>query len=144
MFVGPAGRVLDAALEAAGIDRAAVYMTNAVKHFKFRERRTRRIHQAPTRSEIKACAPWLSAELDLLSPQALVLLGATAGKALIGPDFVLGPVRGKPLQSPLAPLVIATAHPASILRTIDSSERHAAREALVADLRLAAGGLRAA
>jgi DNA polymerase len=137
-FVGPAGRELDAALKAAGIARDETYLTNAVKHFKFEQRGKRRIHEAPTRAEVKACLPWLSAELDLLSPQALVLLGATAGKALFGASFVLGPVRGRPLASSLAPLVIATAHPSSILRTADATARHAARTALIDDLRVVA------
>jgi uracil-DNA glycosylase family protein len=137
-FVGPAGRELDAALERAGIERGSVYLTNAVKHFKFRARGKRRIHESPTRGEVKACLPWLHAELALLAPDALVLLGATAGKALLGSAFVLGPARGRPLDSNLARLVIATAHPSSILRTTGEDARRAARAEFVADLCLVA------
>lgn len=135
-FVGPAGRELDAALEAVEISRSDTYLTNAVKHFKFEQRGKRRIHESPTRREVKACRPWLLAELDLISPQALVLLGATAGKALLGPSFTLGSARGRPLASPLAPLVLATAHPSSILRAPDDAARWQARRALAADLRV--------
>ncbi len=133
-FVAPAGRELSAAMTAAGLARRDVYLTNAVKHFKFERRGRRRIHEAPARAEAKACLPWLLAELALVEPDALVLLGATAGKALLGPAFALGPVRGRPIQSSLAPLVIATAHPSSILRIREPDQRDAARAALVHDL----------
>jgi DNA polymerase len=137
-FVGPAGRELDRALEAAGIDRRAVYVTNVVKHFKFEERGKRRIHQTPKRPEIDACLPWLRAELDVVRPEVLVLLGATAGKALLGSSFRLGEARGLSLDSDLADLVTATAHPSSILRERDDAARHAARRRFTSDLRVAA------
>src|SRR4051812_24305464 len=141
-FVGPAGRELDKALEAVGIDRSDVYITNAVKHFKFEERGKRRIHKTPTRAEINACLPWLNAELEIIEPKVLVLLGATAGKALLGSKFKLGEVRGKPIDSDLAGFVTATAHPSSILRAPDDESRYAAREAFTEDLRVVAGVLR--
>jgi uracil-DNA glycosylase len=134
-FVGPAGRELDKGLEAAGIDRTEVYITNAVKHFKFQERGKRRIHQKPSRGEIDACLPWLRAELDVIRPRVIVLLGATAGQALLGSRFRLGEARGRPIESDLAPYVTATAHPSSILRQQTDEERWAAREAFVEDLR---------
>jgi uracil-DNA glycosylase len=137
-FVGPAGRELDKALEAVGIDRNDVYITNAVKHFKFEERGKRRIHKTPTRAEVNACLPWLEAELEVIRPEVLVLLGATAGKALLGSKFKLGDVRGKPIESDLAPFVTATAHPSSILRAPDDEARAAARHAFVEDLRVVA------
>jgi len=137
-FVGPAGRELDKALEHAGLDRDDVYITNVVKHFKFQERGRRRIHDTPKRPEIDACLPWLRAELDVVGPDALVLLGATAGKALLGSKFKLTEVRGRPIESELAPFVTATAHPSSILRAPDDESRHAAREAFVSDLRIVA------
>jgi uracil-DNA glycosylase len=137
-FVGPAGRELDNALEAAGIDRAETYVTNAVKHFRFEERGKRRIHQKPDAKQIKACRPWLRAELDNLRPEALVLLGATAAKSLLGPSFKLMAERGRPLESDLAPIVVATIHPSSILRGREGEARQAQRELLVADLRVAA------
>jgi len=112
-FVGPAGRELDKALEAVGIDRGDVYITNVVKHFKFEERGKRRIHKTPTRAEINACLPWLNAELEVIHPKVLVLLGATAGKALLGSKFKLGEARGKPIESDLADFVTATAHPSA-------------------------------
>ena len=137
-FVGPAGRELDKALEAVGIDRGDVYITNVVKHFKFEERGKRRIHKTPTRAEINACVPWLDAELEVIQPKVLVLLGATAGKALLGSKFKLGDVRGKPIESDLAGFVTATAHPSAILRAPDDESRHAAREAFTDDLRVVA------
>src|SRR5919199_2717938 len=115
-FVGPAGRELDKALEAAGIARDDVYITNVVKHFKFEERGKRRIHQTPKRFEIDACRPWLDEELRAIKPEALVLLGATAAKALLGPSFRLTRHRGELLDSELAPIVTATIHPSGILR----------------------------
>src|SRR4051812_44088887 len=141
-FVGPAGRELDKALEAVGIDRKDVYVTNAVKHFSFTERGKRRIHKTPTRAEVNACLPWLEAELNVIRPEVLVLLGATAGKALLGSKFKLGENRGKPIDSELAPFVTATAHPSSILRAPDDEARYAAREAFTADLRVVAEVLR--
>jgi DNA polymerase len=132
-FVGPAGRELDGALEAAGIDRSTVYVTNAVKHFSFQERGQRRIHQNPKRFEVEACRPWLDAELEVVRPEVLVLLGATAGKALFGSTFTLRDARGHDLESDLAPHVSATAHPSSILRQRDDASRHAEREAFRAD-----------
>jgi DNA polymerase len=136
-FVGPAGRELDKALERAGIDRSAVYVTNVVKHFKFEERGKRRIHQKPNAKEIRACRPWLDAELRAIKPDALILLGATASKALLGSAFRLTEQRGRPIESPLAPLVIATIHPSAILRAPDD-ERSAVREGFTRDLQVAA------
>ena len=139
-FVGPAGRELDRALEAVGIQRDEVYITNVVKHFKFEERGRRRIHQTPKRFEIDACRPWLDKELELVQPEALVLLGATAGKGLLGSGFRITKQRGRPIESELAPLVTATVHPSSILRG-PPEERAAAREGLIDDLRQVADAL---
>ncbi|HEV7807967.1 MAG TPA: UdgX family uracil-DNA binding protein [Solirubrobacteraceae bacterium] len=133
-FVGPAGRELDRALERAGIDRRDVYITNVVKHFKFEERGTFRIHQTPKRFEIDACSPWLREELAIVAPEVLVILGATAGKALLGSKFRLRDVRGTAIESDLAALVTATLHPSAILRARDHGTRHAEREAFTADL----------
>ncbi|MEY2515328.1 MAG: uracil-DNA glycosylase [bacterium] len=133
-FVGPAGRELDRALERAGIDRGDVYITNVVKHFKFEQRGRRRIHQTPKRFEIDACSPWLREELASVAPDVLVILGATAGKALLGSRFRLRDVRGAPIESDLAPLVTATIHPSAILRSRDDDTRYAEREAFTADL----------
>jgi uracil-DNA glycosylase len=138
VFVGPAGRELDKALEAVGIARANAYITNVVKHFKFEERGKRRIHQKPKKGEIDACMPWLRAELDVVRPTALVLLGATAGKALLGSSFRLGEARGRPIESELAPFVTATIHPSAILRARDDDTRHAERRAFTDDLRAVA------
>jgi len=138
VFVGPAGRELDQALVDAGIDRAEAYVTNVVKHFKFEERGKRRIHQKPTRSEVKACLPWLREELRVVAPEALVLLGATAAQALLGADFRLTRERGRALESDLAPFVTATIHPSAILRARDDASRSAERRAFRADLALAA------
>jgi uracil-DNA glycosylase len=139
-FVGPAGRELDRALEAVGIPRDDVYITNVVKHFKFEERGRRRIHQTPKRFEIDACRPWLAKELDLVQPEALVLLGATAAKGLLGSGFRITKQRGQPIESELAPLVTATVHPSAILRG-PPEERAEARRGLVDDLRLVAEAL---
>jgi uracil-DNA glycosylase len=133
-FVGPAGRELDKALQAAGIDRSEVYVTNAVKHFSFVPRGGRRMHKTPKRFHVDACRPWLDAEIEVVRPEAIVLLGATAGKALLGPKFKLGESRGRPLDSDLARLVTATAHPSSILRQRDDDARHAERRAFTEDL----------
>jgi DNA polymerase len=141
-FVGPAGRELDRALEKVGIDRRDVYLTNVVKHFKFEERGRRRIHKTPKRFEIDACLPWFRAELSVIRPNALVILGAVAGKALLGSSFRITRSRGKPLESDLAPVVIATVHPSSILRAPDDESRHAEREAFTADLRAVAQRVR--
>jgi uracil-DNA glycosylase family protein len=134
-FVGPAGRELDRALEAAGIARDEAYLTNVVKHFKFEERGRRRIHQTPKRFEIEACRPWLDEELAAVKPEALVLLGATASKALLGSSFRVSRQRGELLDSELAPIVSATIHPSAILRG-PPEEREAERRALVEDLRV--------
>jgi uracil-DNA glycosylase len=133
-FVGPAGRELDKALAAVGIDRREVYITNVVKHFPFEERGKRRLHRTPKRFEVDACRPWLDAELEVVSPEALVILGATAGKALLGSGFKLTQVRGQPIDSELAPFVSATAHPSSILRQRDDADRRAERRAFTRDL----------
>jgi uracil-DNA glycosylase len=140
-FVGPAGRVLDEALERAGIDRDRVYITNVVKHFKWRPRGKRRIHQKPNLEEISACRPWLDGELAAVKPRVLVCLGATAAQALLGRQFRVSRQRGEFVESPLAERVTATVHPSSILRT-DDEDREAAMEALVEDLRKVAGELR--
>src|SRR4051794_31615341 len=141
-FVGPAGRELDKALEAVGIDRARdVYVTNVVKHFKFEERGRRRIHATPKKFEVDACTPWLEEELRVVKPQALVVLGATAGKALFGSKFTIRDARGAPIGSELAPFVTATIHPSAILRARDDDERHREREAFTNDLRAVAAKL---
>lgn len=136
-FVGPAGRVLDDGLEQAGIDRDRIYVTNAVKHFKWVARGKRRIHQKPSREEVAACGPWLESELDLVRPDVVVLLGATAAQSVLGPSFRVTAARGRLLDSDLAPHVLATVHPSSILRG-DPADRHDAMAAFVADLRVAA------
>jgi uracil-DNA glycosylase family protein len=141
VFVGPAGRELDKALERVGIARAEVYITNVVKHFKFEERGKRRIHQTPKKLEVDACVPWLRAELALVRPDVLVLLGATAAKALLGSGFRLTQARGRPLDSDLALCVMATVHPSAILRARDDAARHAERAAFTEDLRAAAAHL---
>jgi uracil-DNA glycosylase len=133
-FVGPAGRELDRGLEAAGIDRREVYVTNVVKHFAFEERGRRRLHRTPKRFEGEACKPWLAEELRVVAPEAVVLLGATAGKALLGSSFRVTRMRGQPLESELAPLVTATIHPSAILRAPDDATRQEEREAFAADL----------
>jgi uracil-DNA glycosylase len=140
-FVGPAGRELDKGLEAAGIARDEAYVTNVVKHFKFEERGRRRIHQTPKRFEIDACSPWLEEELRVVEPEALVLLGATAAKALMGSSFRLTKHRGELLDSELAPIVTATIHPSAILRQQDDASRSAEREAFAEDLRVVAKAL---
>ncbi len=142
VFVGPAGRELDAALERVGIARDDTYVTNVVKHFKFRERGKRRIHDTPKKSEVDACLPWLQAELRLVDPRVLVFLGATAAKALLGSSFRLTQARGQPLEFDLAPCVMATIHPAAILRARDSAAREAEREAFTRDLAAVAAVLK--
>ena len=140
-FVGPAGRELDRGLEAAGIERADAYVTNVVKHFKFEERGRRRIHQTPKRFEIDACKPWLEEELQAVKPEALVLLGATAAKALLGSSFKVTQHRGELLESELAPVVSATIHPSAILRGPDDATRQEERDAFAEDLRVVAQAL---
>jgi uracil-DNA glycosylase family protein len=137
-FVGPAGRVLDEALEAAGIDRKLAYVTNAVKHFKWEPRGKRRIHAKPNWAELTACRPWLDAELAVVKPKVLVALGATAAQALLGRQFRVTKQRGMPVESDLAPYVIATVHPSSILRQETDQDRAAAFEELVRDLKVVA------
>jgi uracil-DNA glycosylase len=137
-FVGPAGRELDRGLEAAGIDRREVYVTNVVKHFAFEERGRRRLHRTPKRFEVEACKPWLREELRQVRPEALVLLGATAGKALLGSSFRVTKVRGQPIESDLAPLVTATIHPSAILRAPDDETRAEERDAFARDLGIVA------
>jgi uracil-DNA glycosylase len=140
-FVGPAGRVLDQGLERAGIARRDAYVTNVVKHFRYKLRGKRRIHQTPERVHVNACRPWLDAELRLVKPQVLVCLGATAAQALLGSHIRVGRDRGRPLDSDLAEVVTLTTHPSAILRQRDESERAAAMEAFVADLSAVAGWL---
>jgi DNA polymerase len=136
-FVGPAGRLLDEALEKAGIDRTAVYVTNAVKHFKWQARGKRRIHQKPNWAEMTACRPWLEAEIAVVRPRVLVLLGATAAQSLLGRQFRVTQSRGKLVDSDLAEAVTATVHPSSILRG-EPSEREANFNAFVDDLKVVA------
>ena len=138
-FVGPAGKLLDRALDDAGIDRDKVYVTNVVKHFKWRPQGKRRIHQKPNWSEMTACRPWLDAELTVIQPRVLVCLGATAAQALLGRDFRITRQRGVPIDSPLAPNVLATVHPSSILRAGDDEARREQMDEFVADLRTVAG-----
>jgi uracil-DNA glycosylase len=134
VFVGPAGKVLDDALERVGIDREAVYLTNIVKHFRYKTRGKRRIHQAPDRRQVNACVPWLRAEMKMVAPDALVLLGAVAAQGLLGSQIRIGRDRGRPIDSDLAELVIVTTHPSAVLRAGDYSDRRAAMDAFVADL----------
>jgi DNA polymerase len=143
-FVGPAGRLLDEALAEAGIDRSHAYVTNAVKHFKWQPRGTRRIHQKPNWGEIAACRPWVEAELAVVAPRVLVCLGATAAQALLGRDVRVTRDRGRPLRSELAPVAFATVHPSSILRAPDDESRRRERALFVDDLEVAASALRGA
>lgn len=133
-FIGPAGRLLDDALAHAGIDREDVYVTNAVKHFKYSRRGKRRIHDKPTRYEIAACRPWLGAELEVVAPEIVVLLGATAAQGLLGSAFRVTKARGQRVPSDLARHVFATVHPASVLRAPDDDLRRQARAAFFADI----------
>jgi uracil-DNA glycosylase family protein len=141
-FVGPAGRLLNRALAASGIARADVYVTNVVKHFKWEPRGKRRIHANPNQSEIGACLPWLQAELDLVRPDVVVCLGATAAQALLGSGFRVSRQRGEWVRSPWAPRVLATVHPSSILRAPDDAARRREFDGLVADLAVVRGALR--
>jgi uracil-DNA glycosylase family protein len=134
-FVGPAGALLDKALEEAGIDRTKVYVTNVVKHFKWEPRGKRRIHKKPNAVEINACRPWLDAEIRVVKPRAIVCLGSTAAQAVIGPKFRVSVQRGQFVQSPLAPLVTATVHPSSILRAPTDEARHAETKRFIDDLK---------
>jgi uracil-DNA glycosylase len=133
-FVGPAGRMLDKALEEIGIDRALVYVTNVVKHFKWLAQGKRRIHEKPNAREIKACRPWLDSEIAVIKPRVIVCLGATAAQALLGRNFRVTQQRGEFVASPLAPFVMATIHPSSILREKDDETRRRAYEEFAADL----------
>src|SRR5262245_7237010 len=134
-FVGPAGRLLDQALEEAGIDRSQTYVTNVVKHFKWEPRGKRRIHAKPNAAEIAACRPWLEAEISLIQPKVIVCLGATAAQALLGKQFRVSRQRGEFMKSPLAPRVMATVHPSSILRAPDEETRRAERQGFIDDLK---------
>lgn len=134
-FVGPAGQLLDRALAEAGIDRQQCYVTNAVKHFKWEPRGKRRIHKKPNATEIAACHPWLEAEIAVLKPDVVVCLGATAAQALLGRDFRVTQHRGEFVESPIAPHVMATVHPSSILRAPDDETRHEEMRRFVADLK---------
>ena len=134
-FVGPAGRVLDEALEEAGIDRSRVYVTNAVKHFKWKPQGKRPLHQKPNAAEINACRPWLDAEIAAVKPHLLVLLGATAAQALLGRDFRVSVQRGQLVERPGLPPAMATVHPSSILRAPDDETRELEMRAFVEDLK---------
>ncbi len=140
-FVGPAGKLLDRALQEAGIDRAAVYVTNVVKHFKWEPRGKRRIHKKPNAGEIAACRPWLDTEIELVKPRAIVCLGATAAQALLGRQFKVTAHRGEFVASTLAPLVLATVHPSSILRARDDETRRLETKRFTDDLRKVAKAL---
>lgn len=140
-FVGPAGAVLDKALAAAGIAREDIYITNAVKHFKWEPRGKRRIHKKPNALEVAACRPWLDAEIELTKPEVVVVMGATAAQALLGKNFKVTQERGKLLDSDLAPTVIATVHPSSILRAPDDEARHAEMARFIDDIRVVAGAI---
>jgi uracil-DNA glycosylase len=143
VFVGPAGHELDRALAHLGIDRRDVYLTNAVKHFRYEERGKRRIHQTPTARQVTACRPWLEAELRVVKPEALVVMGAVAAKSLLGNAFRVTERRGQLLDSDLAPIVVATIHPSAVLRAPDDRARIRQREAFTKDLQVAADALRA-
>jgi uracil-DNA glycosylase len=134
-FVGPAGKLLDRALVEAGINRADVYVTNAVKHFKFEERGKRRLHKKPRVTEVRACRPWLEAEVSVIHPQVIVCLGATAAQSVLGPSYRLTKERGKFVQHPWAQYVTATVHPSSILRAPDEEQRHVQYREFVRDLK---------
>ncbi len=141
-FVGPAGGLLNKALEAAGIDRREVYVTNAVKHFKWEPRGKRRIHKKPTQLEILACRPWLEAEVAVVKPEVIVCLGATAAQSLLGKSFKVTQRRGEMIPHQLAPFVTATVHPSSILRVPDEDQRHEEMARFIDDLKKVAEVLR--
>jgi len=134
-FVGPAGQILDKALEEAGIDRKEVYVTNAVKHFKWEPRGKRRIHKKPNSQEIAACKPWIEAEIEVVRPDVIVCLGATAAQALLGRQFKVSTQRGVWVESPLAPFVMATVHPSSLLRAPDDETRRRETARFIGDLK---------
>jgi DNA polymerase len=134
-FVGPAGRLLNDALAAADIERAQTYVTNVVKHFKWEPRGKRRIHKKPNAGEIAACRPWLEAEISLVKPKVIVCLGATAAQALLGPKFRVSKQRGQFIESTLAPYIMATVHPSSILRAPDDETRHLEKRRFIDDLK---------
>jgi len=134
-FVGPAGNLLDKALEEAGIDRSRVYVTNVVKHFKWEPRGKRRIHKKPNAAEINACRPWLQAEIDVIKPRVIICLGSTAAQAVIGPKFRVSTQRATFVQSDLAPFVTATVHPSSILRAPSDEQRRAEMQRFIGDLK---------
>ncbi|MGA9586914.1 MAG: UdgX family uracil-DNA binding protein [Terracidiphilus sp.] len=134
-FVGPAGKLLDKCLEEAGIPRSEVYITNAVKHFKWEPRGKRRLHKKPTPTEVRACRPWLDAEIEALDPKLIVCLGSTASQALLGSDFRVTRERGKPIERHGLPTVIATVHPSSILRARTDEDRHKEKANFIADLK---------
>ena len=137
-FVGPAGKLLQRALDEAGIDRRRVYVTNAVKHFRFTMRGKRRLHEKPNAGQVKACRPWLEAEIEVVAPRMLVLLGATAAQSVIGPGFLVSKQRGEVVKTSFGIPAVATVHPSSILRAADDKSREAAMTAFIADLRVAA------
>jgi DNA polymerase len=141
-FVGPAGQLLDRALEKAGVDRSSVYVTNAVKHFKWEPRGKRRLHKTPAQREIDACHQWIEGEIRALEPRVIVCLGATAARALLGKAFRITRDRGRFVESELAPFVLATFHPSSVLRSPDAASREAAFEQLASDLALIRKALR--
>ena len=134
-FVGPAGRLLNDALDEAGIDRSLTYVTNVVKHFKWEPRGKRRIHKKPNAGEIAACRPWLEAEIGLIKPKVIVCLGATAAQALLGPKFRVSKQRGQFIESTLAPYILATVHPSSILRAPDDETRRVEKRRFIDDLK---------
>ncbi len=140
-FVGPAGRLLDQALEQTGIDRRQTYVTNVVKHFKWEPRGKRRIHKKPNSTEIEACKPWLEAEIAAVKPRVIVCLGATAAQTLLGKEFRVSRQRGQPIPSPLAHTVIATVHPSSILRAPDEQTRRSEMQRFIDDLKIVADAL---
>jgi uracil-DNA glycosylase len=137
-FVGPAGRVLEQGLDEAGIDRRRVYLTNAVKHFRFTVRGKRRLHEKPNAAQVRACRPWLEAEIAVVQPRLIVLLGATAAQAVMGPGFRVSKQRGEVLPSPFGVPVLATVHPSSILRATDAVSRDTAMSSFISDLMVAA------
>jgi DNA polymerase len=140
-FVGPAGRLLDEALAAAGIDRDRVYVTNAVKHFKWEPRGKRRIHKTPNRSEVLACSYWFDRELAVVQPRIVVALGGTAAKSLLGPKFKVTESRGQFVEWDRDPMILATVHPSSILRSPDDGSRASAKDAFIADLEIVSSAL---
>lgn len=141
-FVGPAGRVLDDATEAAGLHRDELYLTNAVKHFRFEERGKRRIHAKPAVAHVVACHPWLTAELAIVRPRVVVCLGAVAARSVLGRAVAIGDTRGRVLDEEGVGAVVVTAHPSSVLRMRDADERRRSFDALVADLRIAGAAAR--